>query len=80
MKKNLDNPYDLMTTLLALLRPLTESNLSKNEILSSGILEEWIDTAIEFASDSYSNTTDQRIVSLSFMTECWILFPNKIEE
>jgi len=48
--------------------------------LGAGILDEWIDYAMETASEDYKNTQDIRIVGLALLVEVWLLFPLKIEE
>lgn len=84
MKRSQPEPKDLIGTYLAILKPLTLSNSdgSSDEILNSGILDDWIDFAIETASpgEESRNTADGKIVALAFLTEVWMLFPDKIEE
>jgi len=50
-----------------------------NQILNSGILDDWIDFAIENASDEYKNSIDARIAALTLLVEIWILLPFKME-
>lgn len=48
--------------------------------MNSGIIEDWIDYATECASADYKNSPDLRIVSLTLLTQIWLLYPLKIEE
>ena len=48
--------------------------------MDSGILDDWIDFAIENASDEFKNSPDARIAALTLLVEIWILFPFKMEE
>lgn len=48
--------------------------------MDSGILDDWIDFAIENASDEFKNSPDARIAALTLLCEIWILFPYKMEE
>ncbi|EGR31584.1 hypothetical protein IMG5_106360 [Ichthyophthirius multifiliis] len=80
MKRVQVDSKDLISVYFQILKPLTQSDLAKEEMLSTGILDEWIDQAIQYAEEDYKNIGDTRIISLQFIGEVWILFPFKIEE
>ncbi|KAL4446642.1 hypothetical protein ABPG74_005580 [Tetrahymena malaccensis] len=80
MKKAQPDPKDLVGTYLVLLKPLTATPTACDEILNAGILDEWIDFALDGSTDEYKNTIDMRIVSLTLLVEVWMLFPFKIED
>ncbi|KAL4496244.1 hypothetical protein ABPG72_012981 [Tetrahymena utriculariae] len=80
MKKAQPDPKDLVGTYLVLLKSLTATPTACDEILNAGILDEWIDFALDGSTDEYKNTIDMRIVSLTLLVEVWMLFPFKIED
>lgn len=43
-------------------------------------MDEWIEFAMESATDDYKNTPDLRIASLSLLFNLWLLFPFKFED
>lgn len=50
------------------------------QLLNSGIIDEWIDIAMEAASDDYKNSNDSRIASFTLLYKLWVAFPDKFEE
>lgn len=50
----------------------------EEELLNSGILEKWIDFALIF-SESPTSDPENKIESICFLTEVWLLFPHFFE-
>lgn len=48
--------------------------------MNSGIIDEWIEFAMDAASDDYKNSNDTRAASLTLLNKLWVTFPEKFEE
>jgi hypothetical protein len=59
---------------------LAEHPLSKDELLNSGIVDEWLDLSFQTAEGEFKYSTDVRVQSLSIATDIWMTFPQKVEE
>jgi hypothetical protein len=59
---------------------LAENRLSRDELLNSGILDEWVDLALQVAEGEFKHPVDMRIAALAFVTEVWMTFPQKVED
>ena len=51
------------------LLPFFESSL--DEIVSSGLIEFWIEKAIFLVEDNFQNQTKRRFVALNFLSRLW---------
>jgi len=80
MKKILVDPLDYATNVLMMLRPLIEAKFTKEELLSSSIIDYWIDFSVKHA-DSFSRnmSPELRSACLSLLTNIWESYPTKIE-
>jgi hypothetical protein len=63
-----------------LFKPLSDNRLSRDELVNSGLLDEWIELALQSAEGEFKHPVDMRIAALSFATEVWMTFPPKIED
>lgn len=56
-----------------------ESKTSREEIISTGILDDWIDTGFDALSDEFKSN-DLKISALNFLVLVWSIYPSKIED
>lgn len=47
--------------------------------MSTGILDDWIDTAFDALADDFKNF-DLKIAALNYLVETWMTYPAKIED
>lgn len=76
LKNIIDDEKQYLFEITQLLEPMVNS-LGKEELKASGILDKWVDKALENSENS--TFFDQKILALSFLVEVWLLFPETFE-
>jgi len=61
------------------MQPLSEYRLSRDQINTKGVFENWLDLACQKAEPANSDQ-NERAAALSFLVEAWLSFHAKIEE
>lgn len=56
-----------------------ESKSSREEIISNGILDDWVDTGFEALTDEFKGN-DLKISALNYLVMVWTIYPSKIED
>ena len=80
LKKFQPNPKDFFYTITQLMKPMSESKLLREDLINSGVLEYWLEFAENITQEEFSISTDAKIEILSFFTQVWINYADKIEE
>lgn len=74
-------PLQYLQITQVLFPALCAYKIAKDQVMSSGLLQFWINFSIQRADHaSMRNTTNLRAVSLSFLCDLWTAFPSVIEE
>ena len=76
LKNNINDDKHYLYIITRLFEPMVGS-IPEDELLTSGILDKWIELALQIA-DSPSSP-DIKIEAFSFLTEVWLLFPHLFE-
>lgn len=61
LRKVLENPIEYLSVVHIILKPLAESDLSKEELVNGQIIDLWCEIAERFAENDAQNTTAQRL-------------------
>ena len=69
-----------MKFILLIFDPLADSKLSSEELLSSGAIDYWVETALRGADNLPENTIEMRLYSIEFLTKIWRAYPFHVEE
>jgi len=73
-------PTEQIQMMIALFKPLTESNFTKDEIVSSGVIDAWIETVVKHIDQDANIDIETRQAALNLMCDVWLAHPEKIEE
>lgn len=77
LKNTINDDKQYLFLMSRMFEPLFNA-FTEEEILSLGILEKWIEFALGFI-DSDSFDSENKVQSLCFLTEAWLIFPNFFE-
>lgn len=77
MPASLPESINYLTTVDELLPSFCEIRSAKQEIISGGIVEFWVDLGLKEADDFKEPGT--KLAAMNFMTNVWMLFPSVIE-
>jgi hypothetical protein len=69
-----------LTTLHEFLPSFLSIRTAKQELVSAGIVDYWLDLAIREADSESNKTFDVRVSALNFMVDLWLAFPTRLEE
>jgi hypothetical protein len=54
---------------------MSEHPISRDELVSSGIIDEWLELALNVSEGEFKYPVDTRISALTFGTELWCTYP-----
>lgn len=80
MRKVLPSPLEYMVAMNDFLQPLSESKQARDEIISGGLVEYWVELCIRQAENDGKHSPDERIASVTMLCDVWTLFPKVIED
>ncbi|KRX04789.1 Armadillo-type fold [Pseudocohnilembus persalinus] len=83
MRKILKEQDEFIRYAYLILPQLSESKISKDEMLTGGILDFWMEQAIKCSDKTFNsqeNNIDQRILGLQLLVDIWKYYPIFVEE
>ena len=66
--------------ILLIFEPLVLSKLSSEELLKSGAIDYWVESALQWSDNAPENTVEMRLYSIELLTKLWRAYPTHIQE
>jgi len=73
------SPREYISVINNFVHVLAEEEVTRDELLDSGLIDFWLETNIKQADMEAKNSPEERTTSLAYVCDLWVLFPDKID-
>ena len=79
LRSYIPDPIHYLTTMNEFLGPLVEMKVSREELISAGIAEYWVELGVREADPDSTRPSDIRLASVNFISDLWMKLPSVVE-